>query len=205
MTLLAAGVLGTLVVASPLRAAPTEFDFKDPKSVNTISFTLDSLLEPILGIASGVGGTMTFDPANPTATTGTISVESKNLQFANKGMQDSLHGAEWLDVAKNPKIEFKLKKVTDAKSAGDNVTEMTVVGDMTCHGITKEITVPVKVTFLAGKLGERTNKLTGDLLVLRSSFTIKRTDFGIKADMTDKVVANEIQVKVAIAGSSPKK
>jgi polyisoprenoid-binding protein YceI len=76
---------------------------------------------------------------------------------------------------------------------------------MTCHGVTKELTVPVKATYLAGKLNERMSKMTGDLLVLRSSFSIKRTDFGIKPDMTDKVVAEEIQVRVAIAGVSPKK
>jgi len=192
-------------IASPLRAAPTEFDFKDPKGVNTIAFTLDSLLEPIVGIASGVGGKVSFDPANPTATSGSISVETKNLQFANKGMQDSLRKADWLDVAKHPTVEFKLKKVTEAKSAGENVTEMTVVGDMTCHGVTKELTVPVKVTHLPGKLGDRTSKMTGDLLVLRSSFSIKRKDFGIKPEMSDKLVAEEIQVRVAIAGSNPKK
>lgn len=204
-TLLCIGVMSVMAVA-PVVAAPAEFDFKDPKGVNSISITLDSLLEPIVGIASGITGKLTFDPANPTATTGEITAEAKNLQFANKGMQDTLHGPDWLDVAKNPKIAFKFKKVTDAKSGGEGVTEMTVVGDMTCHGITKEITVPVKATFLPGKLSERGGKAEGDILVLRSNFNIKRADFGLKPEMTDnKVVANEIQIRVAITGSSPKK
>src|SRR3990172_4690494 len=147
-----------LVAAGPARGAGTEFDFKDPKGVNSISFTLDSLLEPFTGVASGISGKVTFDPADPKATKGTISVETKSLHIEHKGMKETLHGPDWLDVAKNPKIEFTIKKVTDYKSAGDNVFDLTVVGDMTCKGVSKELTVPVKATYLPGKLGERSSK-----------------------------------------------
>lgn len=196
---------GLALLSGPVLAAPTEFDFTDPKRVNSISFMLDSMLEPIVGLASGVKGKLSFDPASPTSATGAISVETKNLMFANKGLQDTAHGPDWLDAGKNPKIEFTFKKVTEAKPAGEGVTQMTVVGDMSCNGVTKEVTVAVKATYLAGKLSERQSKGEGDLLVLRSNFTIKRSDFNIKKDMSDKVVADEISVQVAIVGSSPKK
>ncbi len=146
-----------------------------------------------------------IDPADPKATKGTITVETKSLHIENKGMKETLHGPDWLDVAKNPKIDFAIKKVTESKSAGDNVFDLTVVGDLTCKGVTKELIVPVKATYLPGKLGERSSKMTGDLLVLRANFVMKRKDFGIKPDMTDKVVAEEIQLRVSIAGVSPKK
>jgi polyisoprenoid-binding protein YceI len=198
-------VVLVLFAAGSVRAAGTEFDFKDPKGVNSISFTLDSLVEPFTGVASGISGKVTFDPADPKATKGTIKVEAKSLHLENKGMQDTLHGPDWLDVQKNPTIEFAIKKVTDSKPAGDNVFELTVVGDLTCKGVTKEMTVTVKATYLGGKLNERMSKMTGDLLILRSSFSIKRADFGIKPDVPDKVVAEEIQLRIAIAGVSPKK
>ena len=198
-------VLSVFVAAGSVRAAGTEFDFKDPKGVNSISFTLDSLLEPFAGVASGISGKVTFDPTDLKAMKGTITVETKSLHLENKGMKETLHGPDWLDVANNPKIDFTIKKVTDYKSAGDNVFDLTVVGDMTCKGVSKELTVPVKATYLADKLGERSSKLTGDLLVLRSSFNMSRKDFGIKPDVPDKVVAEEIQLRVSIAGASPKK
>jgi len=198
-------VLSAFVAAGSVRAAGTEFDFKDPKGVNSISFTLDSLVEPFTGVASGITGKVTFDPADPKATKGVIAVEAKSLHLEHKGMKETLHGADWLDVQKNPKIEFAIKKVTDYRSAGDNVFDLTIVGDLTCKGVTKELTVPVKATYLPGKLSERMSKMTGDLLVLRSSFSIKRADFGIKPEMTDTVVAEEIQLRVSIAGVSPRK
>ena len=46
-------------------------------------------------------------------------------------------------------------------------------------GLTKEITVPVKLTYLKDKLGQRVPKMEGDLLVIRSTFAIKRSDYGI--------------------------
>ncbi len=187
------------------RAAATTFDFKDPKGVNTIAFILDSTLEPIIGVASGISGTISFDPENPKATTGKITVETKSMRTENKGMMDTMLGADWLDAAKNPKIEFTFKKVSDAKSADKDTHELTVVGDMTIKGVTKEVTTQVKLTYLPGKLSERTSKMKGDLLMVRSSFVIKRADFGIKPDMDGKVVANDIELRVSIAGGAAAK
>ena len=196
--------LVSIMGVSTAVAAPTTFDFKDPKGVNTIAFILDSTLEPIMGVASGITGTMAFDPGNPTATTGKFSVPTKSLHTENKGMKDTLHGPDWLDAEKNKSIDFAIKKVTDAKNSADT-HEMTVVGDLTIKGVTKEVTVPVKVTHLPGKMSERGGKAKGDLLVVRSNFVIKRADFNIKPDMDGKVVATDIELRVSIAGFAPAK
>jgi len=197
-------VFGSLVASSAL-AASQEFNFKDPKSVNSVSFFLDSVVEPIMGVAAGISGTVTFDSADPKAMTGKIVVDAASLHMENKGMKDTLHGPDWLDVKKHPRIEFTFKKVTDVQSGGENVFAMTVVGDLSCKGVTKEITVPVKATYLPGKLGERTRGQSGDLMVLRSNFVIKRSDFGIKAGEGGMVVAEEIELRVSIAGGCPNK
>jgi len=195
----------TVLAASFAQAGPVEFDFKDPKKVNSVAFFLDSTFEPFNGIATGVSGKITFDPASPSNTSGNITIETKSLVLANRGMQDTMLGAEWLDAKKNPKIEFTVKRVTDAKKASEMIHELTVVGDMTVRGVTRELSVAVKLTYLPNKLDERSSSMKGDLLMVRSNFTIKRKDFGIKPDASDKVVAEEIEIRVSVAGVNVKK
>jgi len=188
------------LVPSVVTAEPLEFDFKDPKGVNSIAFVLDSVLEPIMGVAQGIAGKVTFDPANPKALAGTITMEAASIKCAHKGMTDVLHGEEWLDVKKHPAITFAFKEVKGASSPESNVAQLEVVGDLTIKGVTKPITVAVTATYLKDQLGNRLRGKKGDLLVLRSKFSVARKDFNIKPEMGNEVVAEEIELRVSIVG-----
>ena len=62
------------------------------------------------------------------------------------------------------------------------------------------------MTYLADKLGARVGdpKVQGDLLVLRATFQINRSDFNIMPGaMTDKV-AESIRLSLSIAGAAPR-
>jgi len=135
-------------------AAPQTFDFKDPKGVNNVVFKLDAHLESINGSASGVSGTVTFDPEKPGDTKGKIVVTSDSLIVPNPMMKDVLHGDKWMDVKKFPEISFALKELKNVKTQGDTTTA-DAVGTFTCKEVSKEITAPVKLTYLKGKLAQR--------------------------------------------------
>ena len=197
--------LVSLGLTSLVSAAPTSFDFKDPKGVNAIQFSLDSVLEPISGTASGITGSVSFDPANPAATSGKIVAATKSLILPNSMMNEHLLGNNWLDAAANPEISFELIKLDGINTAG-NVTSATAHGKFTLKGVTKEITVPVKLTHLANAFGKRINKpeVKGDLLVIRGEFTIVRGDFGIQPGKNEDKVNTEIKISLAIVGSAPK-
>ena len=198
-------VLSALVLSSVAIAAPQTFDFKDPKGVNHAKFTLDAPLETISGVANGVSGTLTVDPAKPEATSGTIMVEAKSLHVENPLMKEHMLGAEWLDAEKNPNISFTVKSLKDYKMT-DGKAHATVVGTFSLKGVEKKIEVPATVTLLPGKLGDRTGgQMEGDLAVIRTSFTIKRSDFGINPKAPEDKVSDEVNVTLAIAGASPKK
>lgn len=196
--------LAGLAAAAALTAAPTSFDFKDPKGVNAIQFHLDSLLEPIAGTASGITGTVTFDPAAPAATAGKIVVATKSLAVPNSTMTEHILGNNWLDAAANPEITFELTKLDQVSTKG-NTTSATAVGKFTLKGVTKEISVPVTLTYLPDALEKRTrpgNK--GDLLVLRGEFTINRGEYGIQPGKNEDKVNPEIKLTLGIVGSAPK-
>ncbi|MFN7141315.1 MAG: YceI family protein [Limisphaerales bacterium] len=185
-------------------AAPQTFDFKDAKGVNNAVFKLDAPLEAINGSANGVSGTVTFDPANPAATKGKIVITSTSLHVPNPSMKDHMHGDKWLDVAKYPEITFEAKELKNVKTSGDNTTA-DVVGTFKLKDIAKEMTVPVRFTYLKDKLGARSNgQVQGDLLVMRANFVIKRSDFGINPSAPQDKVAEDIELTLSIAGASPK-
>ena len=184
-------------------AAPSSFDFKDPKTVNNVVFRTDAPLESINGTATGISGMVTFDPADPAATRGKIIVEATSLRVPNPMMEQGLQSDHWLDATKYPDFTFEVTGLDNVKTDGVKTTA-DVSGTFTLHGVSNKITIPVSMTFLKGKLHDRLPKLQGDLLVLRSSFSIKRSDYGInKAKFEDKV-SDEIQLTLSLAGQSPK-
>jgi polyisoprenoid-binding protein YceI len=196
-------LLALACMSGAVLAAPQTFDFKDPKGVNNAVFKLDAPLEAINGNATGISGTVTFDPANPAATQGKILVASSSLHVGNPMQQQHLLSDKWMDAAKYPEISFEAKELKNVKSSGDTTTA-DVTGTFTLKGISKEITVLVKLTFLKDKLGQRVPNQKGDLLVLRSNFSIKRSDFGIMPGQAEDKVSDTIELTLSIAGAAPR-
>lgn len=189
-------------VAATVPAAPQSFDFKDPKGVNNAVFQLDAPLEAINGSANGISGTVTFDPESPGATKGRIVVSAESLHVPNPMMKGHMQGEQWLDVKKFPEISFDAKELKNVKTVGDTTTA-DAVGTLTIKGVSKELTVPVKLTYLKDKLGARSNgQLQGDLLVIRASFEIQRGDFGINPGAPKDKVSETIELTLSIAGAA---
>ena len=184
-------------------AGPLSFDFKDPKGVNNVQFHLDAPLESISGQGTGITGTVSFDPAAPAATTGRIILATESLTVGNPTMKEHLHSPLWLDVAKFPEIVFEAKALSHAVTTG-GTTKADVSGVLTVKGVSKEVTVPVTITHLPGKLGAPFGKpeLKGDLLVLRAQFSLNRSDFGIQAGQYTDKVSEQIELTLSLAGAA---
>jgi polyisoprenoid-binding protein YceI len=196
-------ILAFVASAGIALAAPQTFDFKDPKGINNAGFKLDAPLEAINGSASGISGTVTFDPANSGTTKGKIVVATASLMLPNAMQKQHMLSDKWLDAAKYPEITFESKEFKNVQTAGDTTTA-DVTGTFTLKGVSKEITVPVKLTYMKDKLGDRVPNQKGDLLVIRASFTIKRGDFNIMPGQFEDKVSDIIELTLSIAGASPK-
>jgi polyisoprenoid-binding protein YceI len=183
-------------------AAPIDFDFKDPKGVNNVVFKTDAPLESINGTATGITGKVTFDPENPATVQGKIVVAASSLHVPNPKMKEHLHGNMWLDVTKYPEITFEVAGAKNLKTEG-NSTTADVSGKMTIKGATQAITVPVRLTYLKDKLKARSGQ-DGDLLVLRTSFAVKRSDYGINTAKFEEKVSDVIDLSLSLAGSAPR-
>ncbi len=193
----------TALVGSALAAETLTFSFEDPKKVNNILFLLDAPLEQISGSANGISGTVVGHPDNPADVKGKIIVQTSSLKVSNPVMQDHMLGEEWLHAEKHPEITFELSKVDNIQKDGNKGTA-DVTGTFTLRGISKELTVPVEATYLPGRLKDRGGNMEGDILVLRSTFKIKRSDFDIKPGQNEDKVADEIEIRLNVAGFAPK-
>ncbi len=198
--------LAALFAVSALaQADPITFDFTDPKGVNTVTFKLDAPLESISGTANGISGTVTVDPEKPDGVTGKIVVATETLTVPNPTMREHMLGEKWLNAAANPEITFEVKKVSDIEKDG-NKGKADVTGIFTLNGVSKEITIEAKVTYLPGRLADRSpDKTPGDLMVIRAEFDINRSEFNIQPGQNVDKVSDDIEVSLAIAGAAPKK
>ncbi|MEC7235238.1 MAG: YceI family protein [Verrucomicrobiota bacterium] len=197
-------IYAILCAGSPLLKAEVKtYDFEDPKGINNVSFLLDAPLESISGNAKGVSGIVTFDSANPKAVSGSITVETASLTATNNKLQEHMLGKGWLDAARYPTITFVAKSISKIEEQkGGFKAQLT--GEFTLKGVTKELNVPVTFTYLTGMLGRSSNgAMEGDLLVLRSTFTINRSEYGIKPGQSSDKVAEEIELRLSIAGAAP--
>jgi polyisoprenoid-binding protein YceI len=190
-----------LAIASSAWAAGETFDFKDPKKGNTATFKLVAPKETIQGSANGISGTVSFDPQNPAATKGRIVLEANSLTVPNPIMKMHLHGSTWLEVQKYPEITFELKEMKNVKTEGEK-TSGDASGTFTLKGVSKEVAVPVTLTYLKDKLGQRQPGMTGDLLVVRANFTIQRSEFNVNAHQNEDKVSDKIELTLGIAGAA---
>src|SRR5215471_6482208 len=170
-------------------ASADDYDFKDPKGGNSISFKLVAPKETIAGSATEVAGSVAFDPTNPGATKGRIVVEGKSLTVPNPMMKQHLRGGMWLDVQKYPEITFDIKELKNVRTEGEK-TSADAVGTFTLKGVSKQVTMPVTLTYLKGKLADHIPGKKGDLLVVRGNFSIKRSDFNVNAHNNEEKVAD---------------
>ena len=191
----------TFFCSVKVSAEPIVFDFKDPKKVNNALFLLDAPLESISGTATGISGAITFDPEKPAATKGKIILDASSLHVDNPVMKKHMLDKGWMDVENHPKIQFVAENFTNVKVDGSKI-QAKAVGKFSVKGVTKKVTVPVTLTFLKGMLVKR-NRVPGDLLVLRSDFTIKRSDYGINSGNNEEKVSDEIEIKLRVAGAAP--
>jgi polyisoprenoid-binding protein YceI len=141
----------------------------------------------VYGRFNQVSGTITYDAASAAASAIKIEIPTDSIDTANQQRDDHLKSADFFNAKQFPVISFTSKKIT--AKANDSFE---VVGDLTLHGVTKEITAE------AVKTGTGKHPRTGkELLGFETHVTIKRSDFGMAfmagpvSDQVDLILAFE--------------
>src|SRR5713101_6774436 len=94
------------------------------------------MVSNVRGEFSGVTGTVNFDPQNPANSKIDVRIPAATVQTRDEQRDAHLKSADFLDVEKFPEITFVSKKI--AKNGDEDYK---VTGDLTIHGVTKEVTL----------------------------------------------------------------
>jgi polyisoprenoid-binding protein YceI len=115
-----------------------------------------------------------------------VTVKVDKLDTANAKRDQHLKSSDFFNAKQFPDIEFKS---TGVKSTGDKTFDVT--GDLTLHGVTKSITVPM--TFV----GAATTPM-GARAGFDATFTIKRSDYGM--NFMPGMVGDDVTLMINLEG-----
>ncbi len=133
-----------------------------------------------------IEGKFDIDPAKPEACMIDMTVDASSINTGNDKRDQHLKSQDFFSVKEFPTLTFKSKSF---KKAGD---ALTCEGDLTLHGVTKTITIPVEL------VGQGEGRGGAKLAGFESKFTIKRSDFGMNFMLQG--IGDEITVMVSAEG-----
>ena len=128
-----------VVIAAPLAASADTWQI-DPVHT-TVGFSVRHMtISTVRGQFNKVAGTITANDNDPATAAIEATIDTASIDTRSADRDSDLKSPNFLDVAKYPTMTFKSKKVEAAGPGKYNV-----VGELTLHGVTKEVTLAVEV------------------------------------------------------------
>ncbi len=127
-----------LVIAAPLAASADTWQI-DPVHT-TVGFTVRHMtISSVRGQFDKVAGAITANGADPASVSIEATIDTASIDTRSSDRDADLKSTNFLDVAKYPTMTFKSKKIEAAGPGRWNV-----VGDLTLHGVTREVKLAVE-------------------------------------------------------------
>ena len=180
-----------LMVAAPLAASADTWQI-DPVHT-TVGFSVrHMMISNVRGQFTKVAGTITAKDSDPASVKVEATIETSSIDTRSADRDADLKSANFLDVAKYPTMTFKSKKI---EPAGTGKWKM--VGDLTLHGVTKEVTLEVE-----GPTAPIKDPYGNTRAGASATTKINRKDFGLawnKAlEAGGAVVGDEVTVSIDV-------
>ncbi len=141
----------------------------------------------VRGAFTKVTGTVKHDPTDPTKDSIDVTIDANSVDTRVEMRDNDLRSPRFFDVQKYPSITFHSKSV---KVAGAG--KMQITGDLTIHGVTKEVVLDVDGPTEAIKdpMGK------GQRMGASAMTKVNRQDFGVSA--LPGVVGDEITITIDV-------
>ena len=137
-------------------------------------------------------GVVVIDDKDITQMKVEVAIEATSVNTGHSQRDEHLRGPDFLDVARYPSITFVSRKVTKADS-----DRLRVTGDLTIHGLTREITLDVE-----GPTAEVKDPGGNFRRGATATTKVNRRDFGLTwnkvLDNGGLVVGDEVNIYVEV-------
>ena len=143
-------------------------------------------ISTVRGAFTKVSGTAQYDPADLSKASVAATIEASSVDTRVSMRDDDLRSSNYFDVAKYPTITFKSKSV---QAAGEG--KLKIVGDLTIHGVTKEVTLDVD-----GPSAPVTDPKGNSHVGASASTTVNRKDFGVGG--SSNMVGEDITITIDV-------
>jgi len=175
-----------LVLSFGTVAAQGTYDIDTVHS--NIGFKVRHLVSKVSGEFTEFDGTIVADFGNLDASSVEFTIRASSIDTRNEERDGHLRSVDFFDVEKYPEITFKSSKIT--KIDGDSYA---VVGALTMHGVSREITLTVDF------LGEMT-AMGGTRAGYELTTTLNRKDFEISwnraLDAGGFVLGDDVEISI---------
>jgi polyisoprenoid-binding protein YceI len=140
MTRVLANLIAAVVIAGLSRAASANEAYKFDPSSSTIGFTVHQFLGTTHGKFTSFSGKIDIDREHPENSSVTAQIDVRSIDTHIKKRDDHLRSPEFFNVEKFPQMTFRSRSVKrTGPQSGD------ILGDLTMHGVTRPITLHVKL------------------------------------------------------------
>ncbi|HWE29688.1 MAG TPA: YceI family protein [Polyangia bacterium] len=161
--------LATALVALPALAHATEWTV-DPAH-STASFTVKHMMvSTVRGEFGKMTGTASWSKPDYSDAQVDVAIDATTIDTRQPDRDKHLRSPDFFDVQKFPTLTFKSKRVEKAKDKG----HVTLVGDLTMHGVTKEVAFDV-----TGPSPEMKTPFGTVAVGAEAKAKINRRDFGL--------------------------
>jgi polyisoprenoid-binding protein YceI len=161
------------------------------KAHSEVAFQVRHLLTKVRGRFTDYAGTIAFDAADPTKSTVTFTIKAASIDTAEPQRDTHLRSDDFFAADQFPELTFTSTRVT--AKGGDAYD---VEGDLTIHGVTRRVVVPVT------HLGTAKDPWGNEKLAFEGETTINRKDFGLNWNAALEtggfLVGDEVKVTLEI-------
>jgi len=171
------------VAASPAFAAAQKYDIDTGHTQVQFTWNHFGFSNPSATLEK-ISGDFELDTADLTKSTISVTLPLEGLHTGVPKLDEHLKSKDFFDAATNPNITFKSTKVE--KSGAERLK---VTGDLTVHGVTKPVTLDVKIN----KIGDNP-MVKAPSAGFDADTTIKRSEFGVGAYVPN--VGDDIKVHI---------